>query len=89
MLTGSCFDFSRGEFPDDERFRMNNMVPFARLDPSLEPGDFVVFAKRTRLPNARELDDYQACLEEARARYGPPWFEDEDSLAFRIGVAEP
>lgn len=85
MLTGSCFDFARGEFPDDERFRMNWMVPFARLGTVLEPGDFVVLAKGTHLPPTREFDDYRACLDQARARFGPPWYEDELRLAFRIG----
>lgn len=85
MLTGRCFDFARGEFPDDDRFRMDWMVPFGRLGLVLEPGDFVVLAKGSHLPPTREFEGYSACLDEARARFGPAWFEDRYRVAFRVG----
>ena len=87
MLSGSCYDWTYGEFPqysdDTHRFRMNNFIALAELQKHLEPGDFLVFQKQVLLPDVRERPEHDACIAQAETVLGSPWFEDENSVVFR------
>ena len=92
MLSGSCLDWTYGEFPDQgdtreqHRFRMNHFLHFSELEDHIEAGDFLVFQKQVLLPDVRERPDHSDCVEQAEAAFGQPWFEDEDTLVFRNEV---
>lgn len=92
MLSGSCFDWTYGEFPNQDdpdnehRFRMNHFLHLSELERHIEAGDFLVFQKQVLLPDVRPRPDHADCIASAGAIFGPAWFEDEYTLVFRYEI---
>lgn len=87
MISGLCTDWTYGELRPDstQKIRFKRFVFLAQLLHWRPPENrFVLFHRTHPLARVRELPDIEPCIEKFRAQFGPPWFEDQDLVVFRL-----
>ncbi len=93
MISGLCTDWTWGELRPDSGLDID-LDHFVFLSDILRnPGDvnrFVVFPLDYPFEyEPRELPDLAPCIEAFAERFGPPWYQSEDYVVFRIPGSGP
>src|SRR5699024_3555064 len=88
MISGLCTDWVAGELEPDDGLEIE-LWQFVHLSDVLaEPGSvnrLVVFHLGNPFDHpTRPLPDLSPCIEAFREQVGPPWYESEDHVVFRL-----